>query len=244
VTPFYDAVCAHYDDIFPTDGAQVRLVEGALAGAARVLEIGAATGNLAIPLAAHIREIVGIELSAAMVAIAEAKAAAAGSTARFLALDMRELGGAFAAAAFDGIVSVGNTIVHLRDEAEIAAVIGDASRLLAPGGRLLLQVINYQRILDGRIAELAPIDNAAIRFERRYAFARGDGRIDFDTVLTVKASGERLANSVPLFPIEPEALRRILAGAGFTVAAEHGSFRGDAFAPASAVQFVVVARKG
>lgn len=104
----------------------------------RVLEIGCGTGTLAVMLAERGAEVVGIDVSPAMLAQAEKKVAAEGLddqiTLRRMAAS--EIDRKFDAQSFDVIVS---TLVFSElNEMEQRYVLAAARRLLKPGGRLLL----------------------------------------------------------------------------------------------------------
>jgi len=76
------------------------------AGAGRVLDLGCGTGSTSLAIADDLGaegSVLGLDISAPMIAVAEARAAAAGSAARFLAADAATHD--FAAADFDMIVS-------------------------------------------------------------------------------------------------------------------------------------------
>ena len=103
---------------------------GGLGPASRVLEIGVGTGRVALPLAAHVRSIVGIDLSAPMLAQLVAKRGdrrVAVSRADATALP-------FAAGRFDAVVGV--HVFHLIPRWRDA--LAEVARVLRPGGLLLL----------------------------------------------------------------------------------------------------------
>ncbi len=107
--------------------------EGRLRGATRVLDAGAGTGAFALALAEAAPGPVALDLvdvSPAMLAVAEALLAAAGATARTRL-------GALPALAGDGydVALCGHVLEHLDDPAPALAAL---RRALRPGGALLL----------------------------------------------------------------------------------------------------------
>jgi SAM-dependent methyltransferase len=103
---------------------------GGLGAASHVLEVGVGTGRIALPLAPHVRAIVGVDLSAAMLAQLAAKRGAlpiAAARADATALPFRD-------AAFDAAVSV--HVFHLIPRWRDA--LAEVARVLAPGGLFLL----------------------------------------------------------------------------------------------------------
>lgn len=106
---------------------------------------------------------------------------------------------------------------------------------LVPSGKLLLQIINFDRILAQRIASLPTIHNGEIglEFRRNYARDRERGLIYFDTELTVK-EGDKLArftNRIELFPLLSAALKEILEKAGFGSINYYGGFSREPYIP-------------
>lgn len=134
----YDALAPYYDLIAPSDGADLDLyatMAGALGGP--VLELGAGTGRVAVPLAVLGNSVTGIEPSRAMLARAQQRAAAAG-----VAVDLRctnmlayEL-----APRFSFILCAQDTFLHLTEQRLQIDALALAGRHLAPGGRLVLDL--------------------------------------------------------------------------------------------------------
>ena len=126
----------------------------ALAAGGPILELGCGTGRVLIPLAADGHQITGLDVSAAMLAAAQAKAGAAGLRDRVSLLqgDMRDfsLPTRFALA----FIPI-NTFMHCRDGGEQLACLRCIRRHLQPGGRLVIDVYHpdLQTLLesDGRL---------------------------------------------------------------------------------------------
>ncbi|MCX6227258.1 MAG: hypothetical protein NTV01_21355, partial [Bacteroidia bacterium] len=115
------------------------------------------------------------------------------------------------------------------------------SRILKPDGLLLIQIINYDRILDQKLGGLPTIENANIKFERIYKYSENPSHVQFQTRLTLKATGEVIENEVPLLALRPARLRLILEESGFSDIEEFGSFKKDPLTLGSQ-PFIVKAR--
>jgi demethylmenaquinone methyltransferase/2-methoxy-6-polyprenyl-1,4-benzoquinol methylase len=96
----------------------------------RVLDLATGTGDIAFALAARGAAVVGLDVTQRMIALAQAKNHP-GCPVRFVVGDMIEL--PFSSASFDA-VTIG---YGLRNVPDLAAAIGEASRVLKPGGRLV-----------------------------------------------------------------------------------------------------------
>lgn len=144
-------------DLVSRLGGQEPEVEEALAATAlaepvgRLLDIGTGTGTMLAQLAEHASAAVGIDRSAEMLRLARGKLSPQGrQIAELLPADMRNL--PFADASFDLVTLV--QVLHFADDP--AAVVDEAARVLAPGGRML-------------IAEFAPHDHEELRARFHHA---------------------------------------------------------------------------
>lgn len=101
-----------------------------------VLDLGCAAGEHSLRLAPLCGEVVGIDLAAAAIERAEARAASAGvANVRFLRLDAADLA-SLADASFDKIAAI-DFVEHVGDDA-LLKTLGECRRLLRPSGRLAI----------------------------------------------------------------------------------------------------------
>ena len=135
-----------------------------LAARQRLLDVGCGPGDAALALAADLGaggEVVGVDASAAMVAIARQRAAGAPCPVRFSvgdALALDEPDGAFDAARSE------RTLQWLADP---AAAVAELARVVRPGGRLALVDTDWSTFaLDVGDDELAAAVREAMRCER------------------------------------------------------------------------------
>lgn len=232
---FYESIAEYYDYIFPLDDGQVEFVRTSIPQphpGKEVLDIGCGTGSLAVALAGHGFRVTGIDLDSAMVERAQSKGRNEASLS-FLQMDMRELSGRFAPSSFDAVLCLGNTLVHLDTGEDVLSVLGASRDLLRTGGRLLLQILNYDYILDRQTPGLPTIENEQVRFERFYRYDGKDGPISFRTVLTVKTAGLVVENEIILHPLRRHQLDAMLRQAGFREISFYGTFRRGPLLPES-----------
>lgn len=226
--PFYTAWAEHYDDVFPV-GPKPAFVEQRFPRGGRLLDVGCATGGMAFALTQRGFVVHGVDLDPALVARAELRLAAEPTPGvSFARGDMLEL--LTPARLFDGVLCLGNTLVHLLERSQRVAALGAMARQVDGGGRLIVQIVNYDRVLARAVARLPLIDNAAVRFERRY-HDLGPGGLTFEAELTVKASGQRLSVAQPLYPLTRAALDDELRAAGWTPSEWCGGYGGDIWTP-------------
>lgn len=212
---FYTTIAGHYSAIFPFNPQQVAFTvsqAGSVAGR-RLLDIGCATGELAFGLAEQGATVTAIDLNGAL--LARAQQQRSHPRVEYLQANMLHISRLFGRAAFDGVTCYGNTLVHLPDPMHIGSFFNEVFAVLKPGGALLLQILNYDYILNEKLEELPSIDNDEITFTRRYRFSAGSPEIRFVTRLLVKATGETLENETSLFGLGSAALTSLLHDAGF-----------------------------
>lgn len=213
---FYKSIAPWYDHIFPASPLQVKFTEQQLSGLSpkKILDVGCGTGNLSLLLAEKGAMVTGIDLDAEMVSRAKNKAIGRAGL-DFQVRDMLQISHQFEPLSLNAVVCYGNTLVHLLRSGDILSFFNQSAGLLKPGGHLLLQIINYDYVLDEGLDGLPTIENEHIRFERHYEFREQDEMINFKTLLTVKSSGLTITNSVPLHPVRRDFLRMLLQESGF-----------------------------
>jgi SAM-dependent methyltransferase len=102
-----------------------------------VLELGVGTGRIAVPVAAAGIDVVGVDLSAGMLAVARERAELAGATIDLRQGDMRDPP---VEGAFPLVLIPFRSLLHMETDADRRSVLAAVTRLLAPGGRLIFDV--------------------------------------------------------------------------------------------------------
>ena len=164
---FADVYDRWYPDAGETDAAVERLARLASPGG-RLLELGVGTGRLAIPLAGRGLAVTGIDASDAMLERLHAKPG--GDAVRCIVGDMAELH-VGADAAFDVVYAACNTFFNLASEDRQRACVQRVAAVLAPHGRLVLELFVPDVEVAGRAhAELRPVrvtdDEVVVRRSR------------------------------------------------------------------------------
>jgi SAM-dependent methyltransferase len=133
---------------------------GVLGSDRRALDIGCGIGRIEQAIAGHLRHIIGIDLSPAM--IAEARRRCAGLTnAAFCVCNGRDLS-LFADRCFDLILAVDSFPCIVAVGSGIAARhFADAARLLRPGGSFAIFNYSYRGDLETDRAEIAALAASA-----------------------------------------------------------------------------------
>lgn len=241
--PFYTSIAPHYQHIFPFNPAQIEFLQHVLPyNGARVLDVGCATGELAFALTHFGFPTWAFDFDGPMVQMAQRNKTEDDMFPVFEQLDMLQIGEHFPESYFDTIICFGNTLVHLLSEDDIQKFIDSSFKILFSEGKLAIQLLNYDYILDERIKALPLIDNDEVRFERNYEFNTDSDLIDFNTKLTVKSTGQEIKNTTQLLPIRKTELQDYLQKAGFTQIEFFGNFKAEPLSETS-LQLIVTASK-
>jgi ubiquinone/menaquinone biosynthesis C-methylase UbiE len=150
----------------------------------------------------------------------------------------------FAGSAFDLLLCLGNSLVHVPQE-QAGCFISGAARALSPQGGMLLQILNYERLLRNEVSELAPIgsSNGAASLRRCYDWCNRR-KVLFRTELKISDGNEKRVahNEIPLYPIYTEELHGMIEAAGFQDIKFFGCFARTVFS-ADSEAVVCLARK-
>lgn len=224
---FYENIARYYEYIFPLNIKQVDFIKKRLKPELNpnLIELGCATGTLLKDLSMHYNKLSGIDLDERMIKLANEKEYS--NPVKILAGNMLEFPIYFKEEVFDGIICFGNTLVHLNNIIEIENLLRKTYNKLNSGGKLLIQIINYDRILQQKIDSLPIIDNEAVQFVRKYNYLDDLHLIEFKTTLTIKAENTVLENSQMLYPLVYNELYDILRKVGFENVSFFGSFDND-----------------
>jgi 2-polyprenyl-3-methyl-5-hydroxy-6-metoxy-1,4-benzoquinol methylase len=240
---FYSSIASHYQYIFPFNPDQIEFLRHVLPyNGARVLDVGCACGDLSHALTHFGFPTWGIDLDGQMIGIANAAKQEEALFPVFEQLDMRKIAERFPESYFDTVICFGNTLVHLLTDDDIIHFINAAFQVMAPEGKLSLQILNYEKIIVERIQSLPLIDNEHLRFERNYDFHNHSSLISFNTKLSIKDHHTTIENTVNLNPITKDRLEQLLLAAGFCNLIFHGSFKREPLT-SSSLLLLVTAQK-
>ncbi len=231
---FYQSIAPYYDYIFPPAAVQVSFISSKMGGIKdkHLLEAGCGTGNLAALLAAEGARVEGMDLDQEMAGMAKEKYRDVPGVA-FRQGNILKMNDVYDQSSFDGIVSFGNTLVHLSGMEQVTAFFNQAHILLKPHGKLMVQIINYDHVIDEGLKGLPAIENETIKFERYYDVIEPSAQVDFRTVLTVKSTGQVIRNTVKLYPLRKHQIEEVLPVCGFSKVEFYGSFAGNPLVPSS-----------
>jgi SAM-dependent methyltransferase len=243
VAAFYDSLSDDYD--LMTD-FRARLISEEPAfrkllsnhRIARALDAGAGTGLHSLILARLGVQVTAVDISGAMLSrlvrnagMLDVHVDTIESTLEDLPVDVP--------GTMDAVFCLGNTIAHVHRD-DLAHVLDNFSRFLRPGGLLILQVPNYEKILhDAQRLQNIKERNGTI-FIRYYDFEPEFVRFN---VLTVKQRQGYSVQSVNLHPLMRSDLLRVLPIAGFNQPDFFTGISLQDFKPTESTDLVVLTTK-
>jgi len=223
---FYKSISDYYREVFPLQAAQANFVLESFPDSANLslLDVGCGTGDLTLELSKSFSRVTGIDLDSAMLEFARESAP---ENTVFQNLNMLEIKRRFGEDSFDGVLCFGNTLVHLDEPESISTFLQHARAVIGKKGKLLIQLINYDRILDQNIKTLPTIKTDNCTFERNYHYDPENHMVKFETILNIKPRGASIRNQIPLYPLRKQELQSALENAGFKSISYFGNFKRD-----------------
>ncbi|MDQ0254870.1 SAM-dependent methyltransferase [Evansella vedderi] len=243
---FYSLLSKHYDNIFQTNTKAISFIEKYIPNKESflLLDLAAGTGAEAIEFAKKGNRVLATDNSPEMVEKIKEKGLSHSPSIETSILDMRKVS-KLAPHSFNIIYCIGNSFVHLDNYKEMTDVLNDCYDRLKAGGKLIIQIVNYDRILGEDITELPLIKNeeTGVQFERFYR--RGHEKIVFKGKLTISKDGETnvYTSSTTLLPITKEQFKDIVAASHFTNMEIFGTFLGDKYTTSSPALVAVLLKE-
>ncbi|MDA3885378.1 MAG: class I SAM-dependent methyltransferase [Candidatus Delongbacteria bacterium] len=224
---FYQSIAEVYDYIFPQNRKQLEFIESisTIAKEESILDVGCATGNLSELLAERSDNVTGIDLDNDLLSIAKNKEKTGNIV--YKKANMLYLREDFENTSFDKIISFGNTLVHLPSRESVVEYFRIVYDLLKSNGSFIVQIINYDRIINKNIDNLPTIDNEEIKFVRNYNYNEDIGNVDFITELYLKKDNKVIKNSIPLLALTKSEINKILIDTGFQNVKFYGGLDGQ-----------------
>lgn len=211
VRAVYDQIAGEYDARIPGSGpadeiftdTEMEFLFGKISAGEQVLDMGCGTGRFTVPLAQSGAQVTGLDLSEAMLAVAASKLDEQGLRAEMRQGDMARL--PFPDSSFDTVTSM-LALMHipLKDR---PAVFREVSRVLKPGGRMLLCVKNsvFERLFKGD--RFASVDVTDVE-DKKLIFTEISNGAEYDA---------------PWYSFAPDDLIALFARAGMTVSHLRGN---------------------
>lgn len=212
----------------------------------RILDAACGTGMHAIELARRGYAANGADLSAGMIDQARMNAQNAKMDIRFEVLGFGQLVAAFGAASQDAVMCLGNSLPHALTATERLTALKDFATCLRPGGLLIIQNRNFDKVLASRERWMEPQshreDSGEWVFLRFYDFLP-DGLINFNIVSLQQTEGkwQQSVTTTQLHPLLQSELLAEMSEAGFGAVRTFGSMDGSPYDPVKSDNLIISA---
>lgn len=222
---FYSEMTDSYEAIFPLAPKKLKWLK-ALSKSGdldQMLDIGCATGELAFEMSKTFNQVDAFDLEVGM--IKKAQSTYLRPNLSYRVGDMIFTEAVFSDKQYDLVTCFGNTLVHLPDP-KVGLAFTSIGQVIKPGGMLVVQLLNYDQIVENHRPTLPLIDNDVVKFERAYLWGTDD-RLTFKIRLTIKSTGESFDNEVELYPMGRKRLVALLEKSGFETPIFYKDYEGN-----------------
>jgi SAM-dependent methyltransferase len=216
------------------------------ANAARVLDAACGTGHHAILFASWGLDVAAIDESEDMINKARQLAADDGRNVDFRTGGFNEAG--IFTQEFDVVTCIGNSLPHIKSEADLKQAFLSFHQVLRPGGFLVIQQRNYQRMI-AREEKFMPL-NTRIEDGKEFLYLRmtelGDDLVTFNIVVLMKdetGNWSYRVESEKLRPWDAHDIETNLTATGFSINGIYGDYGFNSFDFQDSTDVVIVARK-
>jgi len=212
-----------------------RMLEEAPGG--RVVDIACGTGFHARLLAEMGATVDAFDLSEAM--LARARHARSHPRIRYVAADMSRLNGG----PWDLALCLGNSLALLPDAAALRETFEAVARSLAPGGRFVVQVLDYARHIPGKAAHsVFTKDVDGVRVTAVKNLVPADGVTFLNLGFFAQAGGEtvRVGETAVLRHLGERVLRETATAVGLQTVGVFGGLTGEPLNPEQSTDVVMV----
>ncbi len=208
----------------------------------RALDAGAGTGFHSMLLAQLGVQVIAVDVSPDMLEHTRAHASTMSLPVTTLHASLLDIA-ARVTVSQDAVVCMGNTLAHFTEPGARDAVLGQFHRVLAPGGVLLVQTLNFDRIMAQETHLQNVKEAGGVRFVREYV--RAGDLVDLRITRTAPSepAAQQTTTSVRLAPVFAADLAFALSAIGFADIQLHGSIALDPFAAETSRDLVAVCRR-
>lgn len=147
----------------------------------------------------------------------------------------------FPVSSFDAVFCLGNSLVHLPLQGQLQKVIKNFVNPLKPGGIMVVQILNYDRIMERKEPIQSVKKSGDDLYIRYYDFHKK--QILFNLLKINMVSLSHDLHTVPIQPISSTGLKNILNKSGFGNITLYGDLTLKPFSRTTSQDLVVIADK-
>lgn len=247
LTEFYDALAPDYDAMtsfekrFEAERPLLRALVERYA-IARALDAGCGTGFHSLLLAQLGVQVVGVDVSSEMLLVLRRHSNEMNLPVDAMQAAFHDIPDLFTTR-FDAVFCLGNSLVHLLSVEEVQRSLRAFASVLKGGAKLIIQILNYDRILSERSVILGTREVDGTKFVRSYDYGKELLRFNVAKIENNGDSTEQHLISVPLRPIRRDELVEHLTRVGFADVQCFGKLAMNPFDWLSSKDLVVIATR-
>jgi glycine/sarcosine N-methyltransferase len=206
------------------------------------MDAGCGTGFHSLLLAQHGVEVTAVDISKEMLNKLEFHTGEMKLSVNVCQSNFADLG-KLSLKKIDAVFCLGNSLPHLLSDKELLDAIQSFAVVLKQDGILIIQNLNYDRILMQRDRIQSTKESGGTTFIRSYDY--GEKFISFNIEKGDKQNtiGDRKANTINLRPIRQNEIAKLLLENGFSELKYYGGISLGEFKPEISKDLVVIARK-
>lgn len=244
---FYDALASDYDEMTDFDtrfGKEAEIFKDIIErySIQTALDAGAGTGFHSLILAKLGVKVTAVDISTEMIGQLKENAKRLQLPVDTVVTDFERLTESISTT-FDAVFCLGNSLVHLLTDDALKKTLSNFSLLLKPEGVLIIQILNYDRIMKerNRVQNIKKKGNTT--FIRFYDYC--NNRLFFNMLKLVNNDNDinHTLNTVELRPISKEGMTTLLKETGFTSIDYFGSLDFKLFDESKSSNLVTIAKK-
>ncbi|WP_426348139.1 class I SAM-dependent methyltransferase [Alloiococcus sp. CFN-8] len=245
---FYSELSRVYDVVFPLQPMTLSFLEKDMSKGDKILDLACGKGSYSISLSEKGYDLCALDLDGDMIKGLKKKAAELNLDIKAYEGDMTEVDDLISGK-FRRIFCIGNSLVHLKDSSEILVLLKKLHSLLEDHGDIIIQIVNYDRILDKRVNTLPTLKGdltpeEKVIFHRSYSF-KDENTVSFDTELIITENSKSVSykNSIPLIALRKASLIKLLEESSFSSISCYGDFKASPFSPSESFPLIIKAAK-
>lgn len=205
-----------------------------LPAGSRILDLCCGMGRHSVALADEGYRVTGLDLS--KVLLAEARKLDNSGRITWVEGDMRRLP---LDGPFDAVVNLFTSFGYFEEEQENARVLAEMGRVLAPGGKFIIDFLNASYVEKNLVPHSQRRDGNVLIDEKR---AVEDGFVRKRITLSEPGQPDRkYLEQVRLFGLED--FRRLAQGTGLAIEAAYGHYDGTAYDPETSLRLIMTGSK-
>jgi len=241
---FYDEIAPEYDEMISFESAvkkKKNLLKNFINQNIKIAaDIGCGTAVDSIALAQNGLNIFAFDPSEKMLSVAKSNSKKMNAAVEFYHHPADSIPREYDNK-FDLIVSLGNTFANISED-KLSTSLKRCYDILKPKGQLIIQVLNYKKILEEKQRIVNITESGNKFFIRFYDF--DNEQIDFN-ILTFNKSNtsEHKLSTTKIYPYQLEKFQSALPNSGFTNFQYYGDFKLSEFIPLQSKDLIVLTNK-